>query len=58
MKRYKRYTKTNEAPGGFMEKGELKHEVAKKMKRKGMSGEQMEHLKNKDLGGFMRTYIK
>ena len=32
MERYKKYTHTKEAPGGFMERGELKRKVAGKMK--------------------------
>ena len=34
IERYKRYTKNDNAPGGFMERGEAKKKVAKKMSSK------------------------
>lgn len=36
----------------------LEKAKGEKKEHKGLSKEQMKHLKNKDLGGFMRTYMK
>lgn len=34
VERYKRYTKNDNAPGGFMEKGEVKKLLVRKMRKK------------------------
>jgi hypothetical protein len=39
-------------------KAKNRAEIAKKMKKPGMTKEQMKHVESGNLGGFMRTYMK